>query len=119
MNQQQLHLFVVTPAPPKTIPQMEPPLSHAADPSTSYQAAERFARSGKLGHHHQLVLDGVRRCPGGTHMEIAAVIPELSWLQVVRRLSELQKAGLIQKGEPRTCTIKSSKCSTWWIMEGL
>jgi hypothetical protein len=117
MTEKQLHLFA-TPAQSRAIPRMEP-LSHNSDPVTSYEAAEQFARSGKLGHHHQLVLDGVRRCPGGTHMEIAATIPELDWLQVVRRLSELERTGLIRKGEPKTCTIKQSKCSTWWVREVL
>jgi hypothetical protein len=50
-------------------------------------------------------------------METSAVIPELHWLAVVRRLPELQNAGLIRKGEPRTSTIKHSKCSTWWVTE--
>lgn len=52
----------------------------------------------------------------GTHSEIAAVTL-LDWLQVARRLPELERAGLVRKGEPRICTIKHSKCCTWWLRE--
>jgi len=93
------------------------PLSHRGDPETSREAAKKFQESGKLGLHHQIVLDGVKRCSGGTHSEIATVTP-LDWLQVARRLSELATAGLIRRGEERICTIKGSKCCTWWIAEG-
>jgi hypothetical protein len=103
--------------PPQPITATEPPLSHRSDPITSFLAADQFARSGKLGRHHQLVLDGVRRCPGGTHMEISAGIPELDWIQTVRRLSELEHGGFVRKGPPKICTIKHSKCSTWWVTE--
>ncbi len=103
--------------PPRPITATEPPLSHDSDPITSFQAAQEFQRSDKLAKHQQLVLDGVRRCPGGTHSEIAEVIPELDWLQVVRRLSELERAAWIKKGEPRICTVRGSRCVTWWIVE--
>jgi hypothetical protein len=92
------------------------PGCHAHDPSTSYQAARQFKESGKLGIHRQIVLDGVRRCNGGTHSEIAAVTP-LDWLQVARRLSELERDGLVVKGEPRTCSVKRSRCCTWWVTD--
>jgi hypothetical protein len=92
------------------------PRSHRHDPQTSRAAAERFKRSGKLQVHRQIVLDGVRRCNGGTHSEIAAGTP-LDWLQVARRLSELERAGFVRKGPARRCRVKGSKCSTWWFVE--
>jgi predicted transcriptional regulator len=92
------------------------PGCHARDPATSFEAAEQFKKSGKLNLHREIVLNGVRSCDGGTHSEIAAVTP-LDWLQVARRLSELERAGLVKKAEPRICTVKGSKCCTWWIVE--
>lgn len=97
-------------------PEQGGPHSHRRDPSTSRQAAERFKESGKLGLHQQIVLDGVKRCNGGTHSEIAAVT-SLDWLQVARRLSELQRTGCVRRGDARTCTVKDSKCSTWWLVD--
>lgn len=91
-----------------------PPRSHRGDPVTSYEAAEQFRRSGKRAYHWWIVLEGMKQCNGGTHSEIAAVTP-LDWLQVARRLSELERARLVRKGEPRICTIKGSRCVTWWL----
>lgn len=91
-----------------------PPLSHRGDPVTSYEAAEQFRRSGKRAYHWWIILEGMKQCNGGTHSEIAAATP-LDWLQVARRLSELERAGLVRKGEPRICTIKGSRCVTWWL----
>lgn len=93
------------------------PLSHQGDPQTSIEAARDFAQSGKCETHRQMCLEAVRRCPGGTHSEIATVTA-LDWLQVARRLPELERAGLVRKGEPRTCAVKGSKCCTWWLKEG-
>ena len=90
---------------------------HRSGPQGSYEAARQFRESGKLGIHRQIVLDGVRRCDGGTHSEIAAVTP-LDWLQVARRLSELARDGLITRGEARRCRIQRSRRCTWWVKEG-
>jgi len=91
------------------------PLSHRHDPQTSRDAAEDLKASGRLGRHQQIVLDGVRRRNGGTHAEIAAITP-LDWLQVARRLSELRRAGRVRRGAPRLCTVKRSRCCTWWVV---
>jgi len=116
MTALQLDLFPVQTKPtPKPLPQPEVPLSHNSDSLTSFQAAEEFQKSGRLAKHQQLVLDGVRRCNGGTHSEIAEVIPELDWLQVARRLSELERLGWVKKGQPKICPIKRSRCVTWWL----
>jgi len=92
-------------------------LTHRGDPETSREAARKLMAAGKLGLHRQIVLDGVKCCPGGTHSEIAAGTP-LDWLQVARRLSELERAGLVRKGEPRICRVKGSRCTTWWTTQG-
>lgn len=95
-----------------------PPLSHRSDPETSREAARQFSQSGKHATHREIVLDGVRRCDGGTHSEIAKSV-RLDWLQVARRLPELARAGSIRRGPARICTIKGSKCCTWWINAAL
>ncbi len=93
------------------------PRCHAHDPSTSFEAIETFRSSGRLGLHHRIVLDGVRHCPGGTHSEIAEGTC-LDWLQVARRLPELERRRLVKKGPVRLCRIKDSRCVTWWLTSG-
>jgi hypothetical protein len=94
------------------------PGCHRHDPETSYEAARQFSQSGKHATHREIVLDGVRRCDGSTHSEIAKSV-RLDWLQVARRLPELARAGSIRRGPARICTIKGSKCCTWWINAAL
>ncbi|MCU0918403.1 MAG: winged helix-turn-helix domain-containing protein [Planctomycetes bacterium] len=93
------------------------PLSHRDDPQTSYEAAADLKRSGKLGAQQRAVLEALRQCDGATHAELGAFMG-LHWLTPARRLPELERAGHVRKGEPRICTIKQSKCCTWWIVEG-
>jgi hypothetical protein len=113
MNGQSL-LFPMPPDPEP--PSENNPMAHRDDPQTSREAAERFRKSGRLGLHRQIVLDGVRRCNGGTHSEIAAVT-SLDWLQVARRLSELARSGFVRRGESRICKVKGSRCTAWWIVK--
>lgn len=91
---------------------------HRGDPQTSVLAGIEFHRSGKAARHRELILDAMKRYGPGTHSEIARNIPELDWLAVARRLSELQRDGLIVRGPARVCTIKGSKCSVWRLTEG-
>jgi len=123
MAQEQLHLFVKTPAVP--LPAPDPPQSipvpgarsGRSDPVSSVLAAEEFAKSGNLAKHQAIVLAGIQKTPGGTGAEIAEAVPELTELQTLRRLSELADAGLIRRGELRCCRIKGRRCISWWPME--
>jgi hypothetical protein len=40
----------------------------------------------------------------------------LHWLTPARRLPELERRGLVKKGEPRICRVKGSRCTTWWVL---
>jgi hypothetical protein len=80
-------------------------LAHRADPQTSYDAAQQ-----------QTVLAALRQCDGATHAELGAFMG-LHWLTPTRRLPELERAGLVRRGEPWICTVKGSKCCTWWLTE--
>ncbi len=104
--------------PTETKPPAEnKPLAHRGDPQTSYEAAEHLTRSGRLGAQQRAVLEALHQCDGATHAELGAFMG-LHWLTPARRLPELERAGFVRKGEPRICTIKGSKCCTWWIAEG-
>jgi hypothetical protein len=97
-------------------PDENKPLAHRGDPQTSRDAAEHLQRSGRLATQQQAVLEALRQCDGATHAELGAFMG-LHWLTPARRLPELERAGFVRKGEPRICTIKGSKCCTWWIAE--
>ena len=110
MNEQRL-LFGV----PGDAAQGEPkPLSHRGDPRTSREAAEQLRKSGGLHTQRQAVLEALRQCNGATHAELGAFMG-LHWLTPARRLPEFARAGLVKKGEARICTVKGSRCTTWWI----
>jgi len=91
-------------------------LSHRGDPQTSHEAAEALKLSDRLGAQPRAVLAALRECDGSTHAELGRVMG-CDWLVAARRLPELERAGLVRKGEPRICTIKGSRCVTWWIVE--
>ncbi len=91
-------------------------LTHRGDPQTSHEAAGCLRRSGKLAAQQQAVLEALRQCDGATHAELGAVMG-VHWLTPARRLPELERAGLVRKGEPRICRIKGSRCTTWWCAQ--
>jgi len=90
------------------------PVSHRGDPATSREAAEKLRRSGRLQTQRQAVLEALRQCDRATHAELGAFMGT-HWLTPARRLPELERAGLVRKGEPRICTVKGSRCTTWWV----
>jgi hypothetical protein len=91
------------------------PLTHRSDPQRSREAAEHLKRSGKLAAQQQAVLGALRQCDEATHAELGAFMG-VHWLTPARRLPELVRAGLAKKGEARICTVKGSRCTTWWIV---
>ena len=104
--------------PPDAMQYGAMPLCHRHDPQTSQQAAERLRESGRLGAQQRAVLEALRRCNGATHAELGAFMG-LHWLTPARRLPELERAGLVRKGEPRICRVKGSRCTTWWSIASL
>lgn len=93
------------------------PLSHRDDPETSRDAARKLSHSGRLTGQRREVLEALRHCDGATHAELGRAM-DRDWLVAARRLPELERGGLVRKGEPRICTVKNSRCCTWWIREG-
>jgi len=91
-------------------------MAHREDPDTSRLAAEQLVESGGLARQQQAVFDALHRCDGSTHGEIGQTMG-CHWLIPARRLPELQKAGLVKKGEPRICRVKGSRCVTWWLVD--
>jgi len=113
MNQQILLFDVAGETKPRAA---DRPMTHRSDPPTSREAADKLVKSGRLHTQRQAVLEALRQCDGATHAELGAFMG-LHWLTPARRLPELERAGLVRKGEARTCAVKGSRCTTWWIVE--
>ncbi len=92
------------------------PYSHREDPYTSDLAAEKLQRSGRHKGIKAAVLAALRAHDGSTSGELGRYLGR-DWLYAARRLPELEAEGLVQKGEPRLCGFKGTKCVTWWVTE--
>jgi len=85
------------------------------DPATSHAAARAMlSKPSKLAKLQLHALRMVREHPGSTAQELATLDGTWDPRPIGRRLSELQRAGLIradgEKPDPRT----GRQCQRWW-----
>lgn len=92
------------------------PLSHRDNPLTSYLAADQLARSGRHKNIKKAVLAALRAHDGSTSGELGQYLGR-DWLYAARRLPELQRDGLVRKGQSRLCALKGTRCVTWWVTD--
>lgn len=88
------------------------------DPATSKMAGLAMTGSKKLNGDKRVVLWAVGKYPGHTSKELAGWAGEKNEM-VHKRLPELLRAGMVRKGNERTCTISGSKAATWYIEGGM
>lgn len=91
------------------------PASRSTDPDSSHDAAAENTRSGARASQQHRVLMWVRRWPGRTSREIAA-LANVDRYMVARRLPELEPTH-IRKGDLRKCAVTHTKAVTWWPNE--
>lgn len=103
MNHHQLSLLAGTPS------------SRSTDPESSHDAAERSTRSGARASQQNRVLAWVRRWPGRTSRELAA-LANVDRYMVARRLPELEPVHL-RRGDLRKCAVTHTRAVTWWPKE--
>lgn len=89
------------------------PAARATDPESSHLAAEGVTANGQRGAQQQAVLAAVRRWPGLTSAELAQRMGVSRYVPG-RRLSELETAQKVRKGEIRRCAIGNRSAVTWW-----
>lgn len=98
------------------------PMARNTDPKTSHDAAEHH-RQTNLGKRRNQTLDLVKSSQGNTAGEYGRQFfethPELP-IRVAaqtpqKRLPELEKLGLVRRGEPRICRDSGRNCATWWL----
>ena len=94
----------------------EPLLVRPADPPSSHAAAaDLIANNCKKLRGMQLLVERlIRERPGLTGRELDALHGDTQG-QCHKRLKELERKGVIERGRPRTCTVsKRSGIDTWW-----
>jgi hypothetical protein len=100
-------------------PRPRNPIAARLDPETSREAALAITKSGERDRQAKLVLDAVRRRPGSTSAELAAMPGEtLDRFAFARRLPELKELGLIRQEAPRRCQVTGRSSVTWREVQG-
>lgn len=94
----------------------ELPMSKAADPVTSDQAAEKLKKSGRLKGQRLNVYNAVKKWPGRTSAEIADNM-DIDRHTAAKRLPELRNAGYLVNGKIRKCRVCKNNCLTWFVKE--
>ena len=92
-----------------------PARARNSDPETSHEAASRHNRSGKSKANCEIVLALVRAWPGMTSVELHGTQVDscLERHEVSRRLSDLERKGLVRKGPEKVCEVKGTSMVTW------
>jgi hypothetical protein len=83
------------------------------DPATSHEAAEHVIASGKRAAQQRMTAVAVESYPGLTSLELSRKA-KIDRYVLARRLSEVEKDGLIKRGVARTCTVSGRSAVTWW-----
>lgn len=93
--------------------------SRSTDPETSREAGERHERSGKAEQNRQRLLAEACYGPGRTAAELASRLDGIDAWEANRRLPEIRDQGLMDspRERARECSVKGSKCLTWWPTE--
>lgn len=87
-------------------------LARRADPESSQESAEEILR--RLGQRQRHALECVRKKPGLTQLELGREFPSSDPRAVGRRLNELEREGLLVRGEARKCSVSGKRAQTWW-----
>ena len=88
--------------------------SPPADPATSHEAEEHVNTSGIRDGHARVVFEALRRHEGATSAELASYAGVDRYV-TGRRLPDLEKLGLVRKGESRRCRAARKNAITWWL----
>jgi len=84
-------------------------------PATQLAAYEHIKRSGVLARAQFQVYEYLTFHPGATRNEVDRDLgcgrPNAN---ASRRLVELERRGLLRRGDPRLCSVTGHACETWW-----
>lgn len=82
------------------------------DPLTSHLAAKDVESCGSAAAHRAIIAKAVREHPGHTSDELPSLCGLLH-SQVHKRLVEIERIGLIRRGDPRPNS-HGRQATTWW-----
>jgi hypothetical protein len=100
-----------------SFPVLQTPIARHDDPESSKAAAREFTSSGLRARQQAEVLRLVRAYPGHTSLELAQH-GSLDRYAIARRLPELERAGLVKRGEMRRCAVGARPALTWEACDG-
>ncbi len=92
------------------------PIARNTDPVSSHMAASEITGHGIRQKQAAIILELVRKYPGRTSLELSRLC-DLDRYQIARRLSDLEHAGEIEKGEIRVCRIAGRMAVTWRVRD--
>ena len=88
------------------------PLAKKDDPISSYTAAEKLYRSGRMGTQRQRVFATLRKSGPATGAELGLIMSDDRYA-AHRRLAELERMGLAERAGFRKCKVTKQKCQVW------
>jgi len=89
------------------------PIAANADPLTSHLAAAEITASGQRTSEKRKVLAALKEEPLNiTSMELARRM-NVDRYMVAKRLPDLAEDGLVQRCDPRNCSVTKRKAITW------
>lgn len=87
-------------------------LAKRNDPISSYVAAEKHHRSGRMDNQRQMILKGLRQYGPITCAELAEIL-NCDRYAPHRRMCELERDGLAVRAGFRKCRVTKQKCIVW------
>jgi len=87
-------------------------LARNTDPDTSHQAAEDIVVH--IGRLQQRARQCVEDWPGHTATELSKLAGDADPRTINRRLGELERKGVVLRGEARRCSHTGKNAATWW-----
>ena len=91
-----------------------PANARTEDPDTSHEAGAIHEGTGAAGRQRVAVLRVVQARPGLTAREIGVELGGDELRAAGRRLPELERAGLVIRGDVRLCAEGRKRSATWW-----
>lgn len=88
------------------------PLVHKDDPITSFESAETVQKSGKLKQQCEAVFQAIKNFPNSTAGELARS-SNIDYQIIQRRVSILERNGLIKRRSRRVCAVNHTKQTVW------
>ncbi|MBL0220053.1 MAG: hypothetical protein IPQ07_40075 [Myxococcales bacterium] len=96
-----------------------PPVARKRGPLAAQIAASEHTSSGRREANVRMILSLLRLRPGLTMRELHQALPAIKeGIEVSRRLYDLEKLGLVEKGPERLCTASSRVVTSYWPAGG-